>query len=83
LPSIAAPPSGLGRSTSIDRVERWLYNGLHSLDFRFLLDYRPLWDIVVIILSIAGLVFCWTSMVIGWRRLKFKVVGKRNALGTV
>lgn len=63
----------LGRSTSTDRVERWLYNGLHSLDFRFLLDYRPLWDIVVILLSLAGLIFCWTSIVIGWRRLNFSL----------
>ena len=63
----------LGRSTRTDRVERWLYNGLHSLDFRFLLAYRPLWDIVVIILSVAGLAFCWTSIVIAWRRTLIKL----------
>ena len=60
----------LNRSTYVDRVHRWLYNGLHSLDFRFLLAYRPLWDIVVIILSVLGAVFSYTSVVIGWRRLR-------------
>ena len=29
-------------------VSRWLYHGLHSLDFPWLYKYRPLWDIVVI-----------------------------------
>jgi uncharacterized membrane protein len=28
------------------RVYRWLYNGLHSLDFASLRDRRPLWDII-------------------------------------
>ncbi len=29
----------------LNRVERWLYNGLHSLDFAFWYSKRPLWDI--------------------------------------
>ena len=29
-------------------VTRWLYHGLHSLDFPWLYAHRPLWDIVVI-----------------------------------
>ena len=35
----------------LQRVERWLYNGLHSLDFGFWYDRRPLWDIGMILLS--------------------------------
>ena len=27
------------------RIERWLYNGLHSLDFSFWYNKRPLWDV--------------------------------------
>ena len=27
------------------RLERWLFNGLHSLDFAFWYDRRPLWDV--------------------------------------
>lgn len=69
----------LFRSTAINRVERWLYNGLHSLDFQFLFANRPLWDIVVIVLSLAGIVFSYTAVVIGWRRLKrTKVRGNRK-----
>jgi hypothetical protein len=60
----------LARSTQTDRVKRWLYNGLHSLDFRFLLANRPLWDIIVIFLSITGIIFSLTSLVIAWRRLR-------------
>ncbi len=60
----------LFRSTQKDRIKRWLYNGLHSLDFRFLLANRPLWDIVVIALSVAGIVFSLTSLIIAWRRLR-------------
>ena len=53
----------LFRSTATKRMERWLYNGLHSLDFQVLLANRPLWDIVVIILSLAGIALSYTSLV--------------------
>ncbi|MEM6413461.1 MAG: PepSY-associated TM helix domain-containing protein [Pseudomonadota bacterium] len=62
----------LSRSTKTDRIKRWLYNGLHSLDFRILVTNRPLWDIIVIILSLLGIGFSLTGVVIGWRRLKIK-----------
>ena len=39
----------------LNRVERWLYNGLHSLDFAFWYDRRPLWDIGMIALCLGGL----------------------------
>ncbi|WP_116365526.1 PepSY-associated TM helix domain-containing protein [Parahaliea mediterranea] len=62
----------LNRLTATGRLERWIYNGLHSLDFQFLINRRPLWDVVVITLSIAGLVLSLTSVIIAWRRLKPK-----------
>ena len=34
-----------------------------------LLAYRPAWDLVVIVLSLAGLVISVSGVVIGWRRL--------------
>lgn len=37
------------------RIERWLYNGLHSLDFSFWYDKRPLWDIGMLTLLGGGL----------------------------
>jgi hypothetical protein len=59
----------VNRLTRTDRTARWLYNGLHSLDFAVLFQRRPLWDVVVITLCLAGLVFSMTSVWIGWRRL--------------
>lgn len=51
------------------RWERWLYHGLHDLDFPALRTRRPLWDIVVILLSLGGLVLSWSGVVVGWRWL--------------
>ena len=59
----------VNRVTDASRRERWLFNGLHSLDFQFLLRRRPLWDIVVISLSLVGFGFSISAVVIGWRRL--------------
>jgi len=58
------------RSVSITRLERWLYHGLHSLDFPFLYFKRPLWDIVVIVLSIGGTVLSVTTLLPALRRLR-------------
>jgi hypothetical protein len=51
------------------RVERWLYNGLHSLDFRFWYSKRPLWDLVMITLLLGGLVGSSLGLYYGIRRL--------------
>jgi uncharacterized iron-regulated membrane protein len=60
----------LARSTQTDRIKRWLYNGLHSLDFQFLLVNWPLREIIIIFLSVTGVIFSLTSLVITWRRLR-------------
>ena len=54
-------------------VNRWLYHGLHSLDFPWLYKYRPLWDIVVISLMLGGTALCGTSLVLTWRVLARKI----------
>ena len=54
-------------------VNRWLYSGLHSLNFPFLYNYRPLWDIVVITFMIGGTALCVTSLVLAWRTLGRKL----------
>ena len=51
------------------RVNRWDY-GFHSLDFRWLDYQRPLWDLVVIALSIGGLVSTITALTPAWRRFR-------------
>jgi uncharacterized iron-regulated membrane protein len=54
-------------------VSRWLYHGLHSLDFPWLYAHRPLWDIVVITLMLGGTALCMTSIVLTWRVLARKL----------
>jgi len=54
-------------------VGRWLYRGLHSLDFPWLYKYRPLWDIVVITLMLGGTAICVTSLMLAWRVLARKL----------
>jgi hypothetical protein len=51
------------------RLERWLYTGLHDLDFAWLAP-RPLWDLVVIVLSIGGALASLTGLVVAWRWLQ-------------
>lgn len=58
------------RLTATDRWARWLYNGLHSLDFAALFQHRPLWDVTLILLLLCGFAFTLTAVVIGWRRLR-------------
>ncbi len=50
------------------RIERWLYNGLHSLDFPYLYQSRPAWDITVIVFSFGGCLLSLTAMWLAWRR---------------
>jgi hypothetical protein len=51
------------------RIERWLYNGLHSLDFRFWYSKRPLWDIGMILLLLGGLATSALGLYLGVKRL--------------
>ena len=55
------------------RANRWLYNGLHSLDFPALFFRRPLWDIVVIFLLLGGTGVSVTGVVLTWKWMKRKV----------
>lgn len=51
------------------RAERWLYSGLHSLDFAFWYHKRPLWDLGVILLLCGGLVTSALGLYMGLRRM--------------
>jgi hypothetical protein len=66
------PQNGLisMRQTTLSRANRWLYNGLHSLDFPFLYYRRPAWDVVVAGLSLGGLLLTVTTMIPAIRRLR-------------
>ena len=60
----------LERLTLRKRVQRWLYNGLHTLDFSILIHHRPLWDVLLILLCAAAAIFSLTSIAIAWRRVR-------------
>jgi hypothetical protein len=59
----------LSQVTRLSRVERWLYNGLHSLDFPLFYDARPAWDIVMIVLLLGGLASSSIGLGLGFSRL--------------
>jgi uncharacterized iron-regulated membrane protein len=71
----------LGRSDRHKRASRWLFAMLHSWDWLPLLERRPLWDAVLVLLSLGGLLMSVTGIVIGWRRLGRKL-GKGPAAGS-
>jgi hypothetical protein len=54
----------------LSRLNRWLYHGFHSLDFPFLYYRRPLWDVVVIVLSLGGIALSATTLSASWRRIR-------------
>lgn len=64
-----SPKSGrvVGTYSSRNWVNRWVYHGLHSLDFPWLYNHRPLWDIVVITFMVGGTALCVTSLILAWR----------------
>jgi hypothetical protein len=56
-------------ATRTNRVQRWIYTGLHDLDFPFWYYRRPLWDIGVIALSLGGIASSVIGLCIGFKRL--------------
>ena len=63
------------------RIERWLFNGLHDLDFGFWYDRRPLWDIGMIALSVGALATSAIGLYLGIKRLRRdarRVLGRRE-----
>ena len=59
----------LHKEERLSRLNRWLSGSLHSLDFPFLYDRRPLWNVVVIVLSLCCIALVLTSLPPGWLRL--------------
>lgn len=70
------PASGtiVRRLGSAARVERWLYNGLHSLDFRWLYEREWLWRIVITTLCLVGLSLSvtGTGLAVHWTRRRWR-----------
>jgi uncharacterized iron-regulated membrane protein len=60
----------LGLSDSGRRGYRWLFSALHSFDLPILLQHRWLRDLLMIVLSFAGLFVSVSGVVVGWRYLR-------------
>jgi hypothetical protein len=60
----------LSSITKLSRVERWAYNGLHSLDFSFWYNRRPLWDAGMIVLLLGGLATSCFGFAMGVKRIR-------------
>lgn len=70
----------LATYSSKDWVSRWLYHGLHSLNFPLLYGHRPLWDIVVLSFMLGGTALCVTSLLLAWRVLQGKLSRIKRSL---
>jgi hypothetical protein len=70
------PVSGalLQRADANARWHRWLFAGLHRLDFTTWLRARPAWDIVVVVLMLGGLIASGTGVYLAARRIRSDLV---------
>jgi len=63
----------VGGYSSSGFMDRWLYHGLHSMNFPWLYNYRPAWDIIVIGFMLGGTALSVTSLVLAWQVLGRKL----------
>ena len=63
----------LARYQKRERLQRWIYHGLHSLDFSFWYYKRPAWDIGVIVLCLGGAALSAIGVFISVRRLRLDI----------
>jgi hypothetical protein len=64
------------------RVERWVYNGLHSMDFAFWYK-QPLWDVTMLALLLGGLTSSCLGLFMGIRRMRRAGARVAGSLGGV
>jgi PepSY-associated TM region len=55
---------------SRSRRNRWLYHGLHSMNFPWLYRYRPLWDFVLLAFLAGCIALSVTSLILAWKVLR-------------
>jgi hypothetical protein len=76
------PASGalLQRADANGRWHRWLFGGLHRLDFTATMRSRPFWDVLVLVLMLGGLAISVTGCYLGVRRVRADLRGlfRRN-----
>jgi len=60
----------LDRLDASGRLQRWLFEAPHRLDFGNLFQARPAWDAVMWLLNGLGAAIALSGVVLGWRRLR-------------
>jgi uncharacterized iron-regulated membrane protein len=63
----------VGGYSSSRFLDRWLYHGLHSMNFPWLYNHRPAWDIVVGAFMLGGTALTVTSLALAWQVLGRKL----------
>jgi hypothetical protein len=56
------------------RWQRWLFSGLHRIDFTSWLRARPFWDLIILMLLLGGAAVSATGVYLAARRIKQDVV---------
>jgi hypothetical protein len=66
------PQSGalLQRTDATARWYRWLFGGLHRIDFTAWMRARPIWDIIMLTLMLGGLALTTTGFYLALRRIR-------------
>lgn len=59
----------VGRFTRRERLQRWIYHGLHSLDFNFWYYQGWAWTSVMVLLNLGGTFLSAIGVIIGLKRL--------------
>jgi hypothetical protein len=60
------------------RGQRWLFSGLHRLDFAQWLRLRPVWDVVMLFLLFGGLAGTGTGVYLALQRIKRDLTFRRQ-----
>ncbi|MCK2056100.1 PepSY domain-containing protein [Methylobacterium sp. 37f] len=60
----------LDRLDASGRLQRWLFEAPHRLDFAILFQARPAWDLVMWLLNGLGAGIAVSGVILGWRRLR-------------
>lgn len=75
------PQTGDVRSfTTKSRVHKWMYQGLHSFNFKFLVEHPILWNLVMWVTMIGGTLVSLSGVLLSYKylRRKFKRLTRKN-----
>ena len=77
------PQSGalLQRTDATARWYRWLFGGLHRIDFTAFMRARPAWDIIMLTLMLGGLALTMTGFYLALRRIRNDIVLLARLIG--